>query len=224
MGIGRILLGLLIVGGLIAGVVTTDILGGNQTAPADGADTPEPTDVPEATDKPEETAETTSPTDQPSTTTATATATTTRQTASQSISAGDVTYHLRNEVNRVREDKAKSELNREPILDDMARRHAKNMAANSYVGHVQPDGTTLADRYDAAGLSCTLSTGQIAGENLLRIQPSTDDEQEIAKQIVQSWMDDPDAREKLLANYLGEQGIGVAVTDRGTVYVVQNFC
>jgi uncharacterized protein YkwD len=49
------------------------------------------------------------------------------------------------------------------------------------------------------------------------------DDDTIAQQAVDGWMDSPGHRENILSGYHSE-GIGIAITPEGKVYVTQNFC
>lgn len=105
-------------------------------------------------------------------------------------------------------------------LAALAGSHSADMAAGEYVNHTRPDGTTVADRYAAAGLDCG------GGENIYytpngALQVS---ERALADVVVRSWLRSEGHRETLLAGGFRSQGVGVVVAPDGGVYVTQNVC
>jgi uncharacterized protein YkwD len=48
--------------------------------------------------------------------------------------------------------------------------------------------------------------------------------EEIASQVVNGWMNSPGHRENILNARYDREGIGIAVSSDGKVYVTQNFC
>lgn len=110
-------------------------------------------------------------------------------------------------------------------LTAVARYHSTDMATESYFAHTSPSGESLGDRYAAFGIGCA------GGENLGYLRYSgaayDDEDEEIAERIVTGWMDSPGHRENLLRPRFDEEGIGVAIVERGGythVYATQNFC
>lgn len=105
-------------------------------------------------------------------------------------------------------------------LAAVAETHSERMAAGGFVNHTWPDGTTVADRYAAAGIDCR------GGENVyftpngaLRVSEAA-----LAETVVRAWLGSPGHREALLNEDYSRQGIGVVVSDDGGVYVTQDFC
>jgi YD repeat-containing protein len=125
----------------------------------------------------------------------------------------------------------------------MGQSHAENMAANGYMGHVQPDGDTIEYRYDARGLlpECRLP---IRGSN--RFYPGAENayqghvdttiereyaadtyvgsEQELARVMFDSWMNSPPHREAMLLASADQMGLGVAITGDDRVYAALELC
>lgn len=219
MNTGRILIGVVVLVGIVglgvayAATLTDSNTGSDLAGPA--SESPSPTERPSetATEPP-----TVSPTDEPSPTPVSDT-----ETAQPIATQLDVVI-LENEISAAINERIREELGSEPKLDRMARAHARDMAEHGYVGHVEPDGTTLADRYDAANMSCLLSTGQRGAEHLMSISPNTTTERALAQTIVERWLNDEEVRRSVSAFYWSEQGIGVGLGDDGTVYVVQVLC
>ncbi|MFW5949424.1 MAG: CAP domain-containing protein, partial [Halolamina sp.] len=101
------------------------------------------------------------------------------------------------------------------VLIDMASAHAENMAEHDYLGHEQPDGTTIEDRYRDRGLlpQCELpepgteryypGTENVAGavaNSQNRHRGSTDTyyvggADSLAEFVLDSWMESSDHRE-----------------------------
>jgi len=152
-----------------------------------------------------------------------------------------VEEHVHSIINNVRRNNSVPTLLYDDNLAYIARQHSKNMAVNGYVGHVQPDGTTRADRYDAGNYDCRVETTDgylTGGENVAKMYAFTqvdvngqsrfaDEDREVAQLIVDLWMASPGHRKNLLREEWNRQGIGVWIVyeaDRAIVYATQNFC
>lgn len=128
-------------------------------------------------------------------------------------------------------------------LREMGDAHAENMLKHDYGGHVQPDGTTIEDRYHTRGLlpDCRLSAGgreyYNGAENAagFRIRetvthPGTteyfyiDSEEELAAFLLDSWMTSEGHRRVLLLESADEIGLGLAWADSGQGYAALEFC
>lgn len=82
-------------------------------------------------------------------------------------------------------------------LTDVAQAHATDMAQNGYFSHTGLNGSTIADRIDAAGYEYDW-----AAENLLR---GTTDE----AVALQAWMNSPPHRDAMLSPRAEEFGLGL---------------
>jgi uncharacterized protein YkwD len=127
---------------------------------------------------------------------------------------------LAEEVNEARTERGLAPLTTDETLAAVAESHSEHMARFDYVNHTQPDGTTIADRYAAAGLKCR------GGENIyftpngaLRVS-----EQAFADTVVRAWLASPGHRRALLNENYTRQGLGVVVSESAGVYVTQDFC
>lgn len=118
-------------------------------------------------------------------------------------------------------------------LREIARYHSRDMAREEYFAHTAPDGETVSDRYDRFGYRCRAPMGDgryaTGGENIFMMSfAGVDrDEEAIAADVVEGWMNSPGHRENILREYWRAEGIGVyAISSDGTtrVYVTQNFC
>ena len=98
--------------------------------------------------------------------------------------------------------------------------HSDDMRERGFVGHENPDGEGLRERYAAFGLDCP------GGENVyhsptggLARSPGA-----LADHVVDAWMDSEGHREAVLRPRFARQGVGVAVGSDGGVWVTQEFC
>jgi uncharacterized protein YkwD len=143
------------------------------------------------------------------------------------------------EINERRSQRGLSRLSYDTELAAIADGHSADMARRDYFAHVGPDGEDFADRYEAAGYRCRVSTGDnrytTGGENLAQSwwqRPIAadggrvyyDSERALADGIVDQWMNSTGHRENILTPYWDNEGIGVDITSEGKVYATQNFC
>jgi len=149
--------------------------------------------------------------------------------AAQGASAGaddlNVTRaeHLIHEyTNRERRDADVPAVEYDADLASIAEYHSRDMAERDYVGHTNPDGESIADRYREFGYDCE-TNGEV-------IQWLEYDEVEgrgaeaVARTVVENWMNSELHRSFVLNGSWGRQGVGVYVADSGRVYVTQNTC
>lgn len=92
-------------------------------------------------------------------------------------------------------------------LNTSAQRHAKDMAANGFLGHASSDGTPWIDRIKAAGYPAP------GGENVARAYDS-------ASVVVQKWLESPAHRRNIVNCAFTKVGIGYANPGN---YWVQDF-
>ncbi|MCP4228957.1 MAG: CAP domain-containing protein [bacterium] len=123
------------------------------------------------------------------------------------------------EVNRVREDKGLGLLLRDTQLDDAARQHSKEMADETYVGHISPY-PELEDHslriYNGGLTDCTVSeniywTTEVAPDRILN------------GNIVQGWLDSEPHRKAMLTRDFNYSGMGIYRADDGGLYCTQLF-
>ena len=145
-------------------------------------------------------------------------------------------------INERRAARGKSNLSFDTDLRSVARYHSADMAKRDYFGHVGPDGETPSDRYRKFGYRCRIPMGGLryatGGENVLytyydapvRIDNRTvryDTQRELARGIVNGWMNSTEHRKNLLKPYWENEGIGIyieQVDGRTRVYATQEFC
>lgn len=121
-----------------------------------------------------------------------------------------------------------------PVLEDprlslVARNKSHHMATEGYFGHEGPDGKDVSDRLNEAEFSCLKET-----DTLLRTYWKTPirglsggtltNESSLAEYVVASFANSPPNREILVDSAYDIVGIGVYVTENGTVYVTFLFC
>lgn len=128
-------------------------------------------------------------------------------------------------------------------LAAIARYHSKDMAERGYFAHTSPDGMDFGDRYSKFGYDCRVSISSqryaTGGENIAKTYAFTrvqrddgpvvvyENEDELARGVVNQWMQSPGHRENLLGEYWENEGIGVYVAEEDgevAVHVTQNFC
>lgn len=117
------------------------------------------------------------------------------------------------EVNAARRTTGGTRISWNPNLADAARGHARDMATQGYYGHVSPGGETPEMRYPAC----------YDGENLLRWPETPTDAGTVAERTVEEWLNSPEHREIMLEPHQ-RAGVGVTVSEDGTLYVVMVFC
>lgn len=122
-----------------------------------------------------------------------------------------------------------------------ARLHSEDMAKRKFFAHKNPEGEDPTKRAYDIGFRCEKRIGSYiktgVGENISqgnmalsvtyigeRAYPDYQTMDEIARKTVEGWMNSPGHRENILELDYTSQGIGVAVSDTGEVYVTEDFC
>jgi uncharacterized protein YkwD len=98
----------------------------------------------------------------------------------------------------------------DPKLASVARAYARDMAARRYFGHRNPEGRSVSERFDFAGISY-----QYAGENIAFVQ--SEDE------AMDGFLNSPDHKANMLSNRYTRIGVGVVSTDGYGALYVQEF-
>lgn len=127
-------------------------------------------------------------------------------------------------------------------LSSIARLHSQDMARNDYFSHENLSGQGPTDRANEENYTCRKDLGggwysEGIAENIVqgytyssityingipRRNYSTIDE--IADELVRSWMASPGHKQNILDKQYDKSGIGVAVDQDGKVYATQDFC
>ena len=141
-------------------------------------------------------------------------------------------------VNQERRKASLSNLEDDSALAEVARSHSQDMAINDFFNHENLYGQSPSERADAAGYSC-VNQGYIGvAENIftgwqfsaiITFQSTSTkayfDLDELAKVVVDGWMNSPGHRRNILTERYNKEGIGVGVNpETEAVLVTQNFC
>jgi uncharacterized protein YkwD len=143
-------------------------------------------------------------------------------------------------VNKERAKRGLSVLSWDNSLHKVAKNYSQDMVERNFFSHNDPDGSSFYDRYKAERIECRIRVGDttcigaenIALDNLYRSYfykngkrfANWNTEGEIAVSVVKLWMNSKGHRANILTPYFKRQGIGVAFSDDGRVYVTENFC
>lgn len=158
------------------------------------------------------------------------------------IDRAETERYVHEYVNEERTERGLAPLEFDADLRAVARYYSARMAKEEFFAHTAPDGGTLSDRYDRFNYDCHVSVGDgrvaTGGENLAHTYyeapVKTDDgvefydtERELARGIVDGWMNSSGHRKNLLQSYWEREGIGVYAIEEGgrlRVYATQHFC
>ncbi|MFD1832362.1 CAP domain-containing protein [Streptomyces desertarenae] len=112
-------------------------------------------------------------------------------------------------VNLERAEAGCKPLTADPELAELAGRFSRDMAAQGFFSHTDPDGDTPWDRAEAAGIE------NLAAENIARGQAN-------AQSVMDAWMDSPGHRANILNCDYRTLGVGVHFAEGGPWWT-QNF-
>ncbi len=147
---------------------------------------------------------------------------------------------IHNMINKEREKRGLPLLLWDESLHSIARKYSRDMVRRNFFSHDDPDGRSFCDRYRAARFECSIKVGDticLGAENISQdnldnssvykggktfLNINTEDE--IADSVVKRWMRSKSHRRNILTPYFKRQGIGVALSEDGKVYVTENFC
>jgi len=156
--------------------------------------------------------------------------------------AKEIEYLVHELTNLEREKYGLSQLAFDPEIRLIARGHSLDMGVREYFAHETPEGLTPSDRAAKNGYSCQKIVGLLIysgiAENIFQghlfesyytingeiTSYDWNTEEEIAKTIVDGWMNSPGHRKNILTEIYDREGIGVEITPDHKVYVTQNFC
>ena len=135
-------------------------------------------------------------------------------------------------INEERENQGLNALEYDYDLAAVAQSHSEDMAKNHYFDHVNPKGEDPSDRAERLGYSCFKDYGAFytdgIAENLVEGGSYYGDlsENAIAKSSVKSWMESPGHKANILTPTYDKGGFGIAedTSQRGRLYITQNFC
>lgn len=156
------------------------------------------------------------------------------------IDAVDLARRIHTHVNEERARHGLAALAWDAKLARIAGQHSRDMAKRNYLSHDSPEGRGFDDRYRQAGYSCAVRVGRVVhagAENIAlgRLYNSMrtrngvaeydwNSAGQIARRVVDGWMDSRGHRKNILTPHWRREGIGVEVHPDNKVYVTQNFC
>ncbi len=126
---------------------------------------------------------------------------------------------IHQETNRKRRDHGLSEVSYTHHLSAIALRHSRDMAQREYFSHESPEGNGPNDRYRKFGHD-TRRSGENLAKEYAHVTQSAD---EVARDVVDGWMNSPPHRKNILRGAFQTEGIGVYLETNGAVYATQNF-
>lgn len=133
-------------------------------------------------------------------------------------------------INEHREERGLPSLQYDSEISRIAGYHSEDMATREYVDHRALDGETVDDRFDAFGYECR-NTGElilytVVGEDVELVNGTRrfETEPELARRIVDLWLQSDPHREAIFYPVWERIGVGVVVTGDGSVYVTANTC
>lgn len=136
---------------------------------------------------------------------------------------------IEREVNELRTERGLENLSYHAPLHVAALNHSDRMRADSFIGHLWPDGTTPQDRADHAGANC--ATGENVARTWFDRPVDTDmgteryeDEATLAEALVRHWADSPGHYENIVSPEYSRHAVGIVVTDEGAVWATHKFC
>ncbi len=145
-------------------------------------------------------------------------------------------------INEQRQSYGLSPLSFDSNLAHVARGHSEDMGQRNFFDHINPDGLDPTARGQLEGYSCYKDYGSYystgIAENIFEmhtyseiwytngIETSRDyySATQIANEVVTGWMNSPGHRQNILTATYDREGIGVAITTDGRIYVTENFC
>lgn len=144
-------------------------------------------------------------------------------------------------INEERSQRGLSKLSWDGELAEIARKHSRDMAKNNYFSHTNLEGEGPTERGEEEGYYCRKDFGSYykegIGENIFQnwlydsitytngaSSYDWSSMEEIAQSTVQGWMNSPGHRKNILEPDYDSEGIGVAISNDGKVYVTQDFC
>lgn len=142
----------------------------------------------------------------------------------------EIERHIYLLTNAERESRGLDLLQRNMLVDSIARAHSQDMADRDYFSHVTPEGLDPTNRGLKAGYDCTKDYGTHytygLAENIFWYGgiPYSHTAEDIAGKTVTDWMNSPGHRGNILESSYDRIGVGVAFDDNERMYATQNFC
>lgn len=146
----------------------------------------------------------------------------------------EIEFLIHEQINEIRFENGLNELQWDPMLAEIARRHSNEMAQFEYLNHTNLFGMSPTDRAKEFGIKTRLyANGKIydgIGENIgfmprgivqdVGVLITTED---VASAMVLEWMLSEPHKENILTEDYFFTGIGVTYDGNDNYYIVQNF-
>lgn len=144
--------------------------------------------------------------------------------------------------NREREERGLQPVSQREILAEMGKSHSAVIAREGEIGHVEPDGSTIEDRYRDRNLlpECRLeipaseeyypgaeNVAQTWIDRSVTVNASTKyigSEEDLAEVLFEIWINSPPHRRPMLLPATDEAGLGLNITGNGAVYASLEMC
>lgn len=114
-----------------------------------------------------------------------------------------------------------------PTIAQIATGHSQDMAQRDYFSHDSPEGHDFVYRYSQTGFHCQVAVSATmyytGAENIFFLEGYYGEDR-IAQTVVDGWMQSEGHRQNILTPEFQNEGIGIALSNSGKVYVTQNFC
>ncbi len=161
------------------------------------------------------------------------------------ITAAELERQIHQQINRVRLNHGLPQLDRDELLDAIARKHSSDMANYHFFNHTNLQGEGPVERAKNLGWNKKKQAGANTwavgpGENIfmnnlydkvvttrqngvaVKKEYVWKTQQEIAQSTVQGWMDSPPHRKNILSPKYDQQGIGVSISGH-EIYVTEDM-
>ena len=142
-----------------------------------------------------------------------------------------VSMRLYGEVNQLRDEQGRGQLEYQSELAAVARQHSQEMAAEEYVAHTNLSGATPADRVAAADVDGCTHVEENVARSVYGVFVDTTygadryaEVPAIAEGLSLQFYNSAPHREAMLRPKWETTGIGTVITDDGRVYTTQLFC
>lgn len=140
------------------------------------------------------------------------------------INTTDVENAIGEEINDKRAQEDLTQLSKDSALRDYAKNHAAAMQSQQEIGLQVGNQDQYRDRFNDYDIPCPVED---AGLRATAYNISSDDSDDIAKFVINDWLERGDSQYATLYPRYEYYGVGVNVTDSGgntTMYVAATFC
>jgi len=146
-----------------------------------------------------------------------------------------IEWAVNRRTNRIRRDEGLDALTYSNYTASVARAHSEDMVDRGFEGHVNPDGEAPPDRFRNVDRRCPGGFGEnyVFGSLLPggfgRTMDPVSSNDDVARELVQWWLNSPSHHRNLLRERWDVGGVGVHISDLPeregvVVYATQNFC